>query len=53
MNNAFNVAEKNLKDNFHPFAVSLLLSLDAETITILQEKQLSRTVDKDPLYLSN
>ena len=30
VHNAFSVAEKTVKDNFHPYAVSFLLSLSAE-----------------------
>jgi len=51
--NAFIVAEKTVKDNVHPFAVSLLLSLSAIQLSILQEKQLAKTSEKDPIYLSN
>lgn len=36
VHNAFTVAEKTIKDNFHPYAVSLLLSLSQEQLGILQ-----------------
>lgn len=36
VHNAFAVAEKSIKDNFHPYAISLLLSLSAEQLGILQ-----------------
>ena len=51
--NAFNVAEKSVKENLHPYAISFLLTLTPDQLTILQEKQLARTSDQDPLYLSN
>ena len=35
VHNAFTVAEKTVKDNFHPYAVSFLLSLSAEQLSIL------------------
>jgi hypothetical protein len=51
--NAFTVAEKTVKDNLHPYAVSLLLSLSTIQLSTLQEKQLAKTSDKDPIYLCN
>jgi len=53
VHNAYSVAEKTVRDNFHPYAVSFLLSLSTEQLNTLQEKQLALTQDSDPLYLSN
>jgi len=37
---AYTVAEKTIRDNCHPFAISFLLSLSQDQMKILQEKQL-------------
>lgn len=53
VHNAFTVSEKTVKENLYPFAISFILSLSPHQLTILQEKQLAKTSEKDPLYLSS
>ena len=38
MQNAYTIAEKTMKENLHPFAISFLLSLNNEQLRILSEK---------------
>lgn len=50
---AYTVAEKTIRDNCHPFAISFLLSLSQDQMKILQEKQLKANAQSktDPLFL--